>query len=130
TVLSLRRGFCLGNDVAAYCVQRRRRKAVLVATPAQFTGDDRADTLADRHQACRLFVQLVGRVRKLSGELASVAAVEGVNKAGSFEREVEHGLECVIENGIAGMVGEIRDQDTNGFVSGFLCRTGKKLLWQ
>src|SRR4029077_186735 len=113
TVLSLRRGFCLGNDVAAYCVQRRRRKAVLVATPAQFTGDDCADALADRHQACRLFVQLVGRGRKLSGELASVAAVEGIDKAGSFKREVEHRLEGVVENRIASMIREIRDQDTN-----------------
>ncbi len=52
-------GLCLGDDVAAHCVQSRCRQAVIVAAPAELAGDHRADPLAHRHQSCGLFIQLV-----------------------------------------------------------------------
>jgi len=60
----------------------------------------------------------------------SISAIEGIYKAGPFQRDVEHRLESVVENGITGMIREVRNKYTNGFVSGFLCRTGEKLFWQ
>src|ERR1700746_3053529 len=58
------------------------------------------------------------------------AAVKRVDKACTFEREVEHRFQGVVKNRIAGMVGEVRDQDAYGLVSDLCRRTGEELSWQ
>ena len=114
-------GLGLGADVlegvGAGLVDELRHRVDLAARQA---AEPRADALADRHQACRLLVELVGGVRKLPSKLAGVSAVEGINEAGSFQREVEHRLECVVENGIAGMVREVCHQNAHWGVGHFL----------
>src|SRR5215831_5388475 len=55
---------CLGDKVAAYCIQCCCRKAVCVTALAKLARNDCADALADGDKPCRLLVKLVGGVWK------------------------------------------------------------------
>src|SRR5260370_39568504 len=85
----------------------------------QRAGDYCRDALAHRTQARRLLVEFVRRMRKFLCELARAATAERVNETGSFQGDVKHRLQGVVENGVAGVVGEVCHQDAHWGMSGF-----------
>ena len=106
-ILIGRRGLGLSESIARSCIQCYGGNNVVIAAPADLARDNRANALAERHQPRWLLIELIGGIRKFLGEFTRPAAVVGVDKAGAFQRHIEHRLQRAIKNRIAGVIGEV-----------------------
>src|SRR6266403_2248535 len=56
---------------------------------------------------------------KLPGKLAGISAAVSVDEAGSFQSDVKHRLQRVVEDWIAGVIGEVGYENAHWWVSSF-----------
>src|SRR6267154_4133274 len=56
---------------------------------------------------------------KLPGKLAGISAAVSVDEAGSFQSDVKHRLQRVVEDWIAGVIGEVGYENAHWWVGGF-----------
>src|SRR5882762_6631161 len=56
---------------------------------------------------------------KLPGKLAGISAAVSVDEAGTFQGDVKHRLQRVVEDWIAGVIGEVGYENAHWWVGGF-----------
>src|SRR5690242_3550921 len=101
------------DGVASPGVQSFHRQLVAVATATERASDDSSHPLTDRNQPSRLLVEFGSGLGKLAGKLARTAAAEGIDKACSFERDIEHGFQGIVEDRISGLISEVRYENAD-----------------